>query len=95
MANYLTKMWRRIKHYYIPHYWYKLRGETLSEKGYRFIEYCARVYMNPAYEPQTYEEMMFDEKIGKENRKDMAVCYIKALGPYLDLSFGDNDGTTE
>lgn len=95
MASHLTRMWRRITHYYIPHFWHRLCGDILTEKGQRFVEYCARICIDPEYKPRTYEEMMFDEKIDKGNRKEMATRYLMALAPYLDLNFGDDDGTTE
>lgn len=76
--------WRKLVNYTLPNFWHRLCGKTITEKGERFCVYCAKIYENPDYEPQDYEEMMFDEKIGKENRKEVVKQYIFTLAPYIN-----------
>lgn len=84
----LKERWLIFKNYTIPHFFIKYFGKyKMSEEGYKFFEFCAKVIQDLDYEAETYQEMIFDERLKQEGktRREAAGMYFAILMPYVEM----------
>lgn len=84
----MVKFFKFIRHYWLPHFINKyILKLGITERGYDFILYCYRIITDPTTEPQSYQELMFEDKLDKEKRVESARAYFTMLVPYCDYDW--------
>lgn len=84
----MVKLFKFIRYYWLPHFINKyILKLGLTEKGYDFALYCYRIITDPTTKPQTYQELMFEEQLNKENRVASARAFFVKLVSYCDYDW--------